>query len=87
MVTVAEEVRIAIRPKLVLALIIALVMGFPINPVAPTMRMFCGMSSRATTLPTDCQEKIRSIEKEEARSSERSAVARWNSRKLLPRVD
>ena len=38
MVTVADEVRMAIRPKLDLALIIALVIGAPITPVAPMTR-------------------------------------------------
>jgi hypothetical protein len=44
-VTVAEEVRIAMRPKLDLALRIALVIGAPITPVAPMTSIFRGMLS------------------------------------------
>lgn len=43
--TVAEEVRIAMRPKLDLALRIALVIGAPITPVAPMTSIFRGMLS------------------------------------------
>jgi hypothetical protein len=45
LVTVAEEVRIAMRPKLDLALRIALVIGAPITPVAPMTSIFRGMLS------------------------------------------
>jgi hypothetical protein len=43
LVTVAEDVRIAMRPKLDLALRIALVIGAPISPVAPMTSIFRGM--------------------------------------------
>jgi hypothetical protein len=45
LVTVAEEVRIAMRPKLDLALRISLVIGAPITPVAPMTSIFRGMLS------------------------------------------
>ena len=44
-VTVAEEVRIAMRPKPDLALRTALVIGAPITPVAPMISIFGGMLS------------------------------------------
>jgi hypothetical protein len=48
---VAEDVRIAMRPKLDLALRIALVIGVPITPVAPMTSIFRGMLSDKSTPP------------------------------------
>jgi hypothetical protein len=49
LVTVAEDVRIAMRPKLDLALRIAFVIGAPISPVAPITNIFRGMLSNKST--------------------------------------
>jgi hypothetical protein len=49
------EVRIAMRPKLDLALIIAFVIGVPINPVAPIIKMLRAIFRCKSATDGSCQ--------------------------------